>query len=159
MTNDQLNGQLTFFSQQIQSILCQDLEFVGVGADLCEIQRMQHLFQKWNDKIAVRILSEDEFSLWLSKGRSIPFLAKRWAGKEAVVKAIGTGFAKGLRWREVSILNDQNGKPFVEFLGQTKALLQSKQQLIHCYISLADEQAAALGFCVAVRTTHAVLDA
>lgn len=159
MIDDRMQAQLQIFGNQIQTLCSRDLEFIGVGADLCEINRMQGLYSKWNDKIAARILSEDEFNLWIAKNRSIPFLAKRWAGKEAVVKAIGVGFAKGLRWREVSILNDENGKPIVEFLGQTKALLQCQQQYIHCYISLADEQPAALGFCVAVKVTDAVLGA
>ena len=156
MTNDRIQNQLQAFGSQIKTILTQDLEFIGVGTDICEIHRMQRLFSRWNDKIAARILSQDEFDLWLQKNRSIHFLAKRWAGKESVVKAIGTGFAKGLRWREVSILNDENGKPFVEFLGQTKALLQCQHQFIHCYISLADEQASALGFCVAVKIKNTI---
>ena len=153
MTSDRNNMNLTSLISTLGIAFEKNQSLVGIGTDLCQIQRIEILFSKWGNKIAKRILSNDEYAQWLNRSRSVQYLAKRWAGKESVVKALGIGFSKGLRWREISILNDENGKPYVEFLGQTRALLRDEYASIDCYISLADENAHALGFCVAVRSS------
>ncbi|HCK94453.1 MAG TPA: holo-[acyl-carrier-protein] synthase [Gammaproteobacteria bacterium] len=140
--------QLYLETAQVESIN-EELKLLGVGCDICRVGRLEYLYEKWGEKIGVRILSPQEMSIWITKKKSIHFLAKRWAGNKAVVKALGLGFRKGLRWREISILNDKNGKPFVQFTGQTKQLLVSDKQQVKCYISLADEEMQALAYCVA----------
>ena len=126
-----------------------DFSVFGIGCDLCAIHRMELLYQKWGEKIGARILSPDELLKWRAKEFNCSYLAKRWAGKEAIVKALGLGFAKGIRWRDISILNNQDGKPIVNITGQTHALFENKN--IQFEISLADEQGHALGFAIAFK--------
>lgn len=147
---DGVNASVQSYFAELNAHDLSQYRLIGIGCDLCEVQRMTALVSRWGDKIAARILSPEEKKTWVSTGRKDGFLAKRWAGKEAVVKAIGIGFAKGLRWRDVSILNDENGKPYVEFGGQTQQILSSHN--LQFTISLADEKEYALGFVVALQS-------
>lgn len=106
--------------------LDQTTRIIGIGSDLCAVSRMEELCKKYGQRFAQRILSAQELVQWEARDYSTSYLAKRWAGKEAVVKSLGSGFAKGLRWREISVLNDMEGKPFIQVSGQTLELLHYK---------------------------------
>ena len=137
----------------------------GIGCDLVSVQRIQDLYVKHKDRFPCRILSQKEMQVWQGKqARSahashlIGYLAKRWAGKEAVVKAVGLGFIKNISWREISILNDEQGKPYVQLEGKTAEFLLSEYQKAYgqdktsfqCLLSLSDEKEHALACCLVV---------
>jgi len=125
------------------------VSLLGIGSDLCAFTRFEKLLARRGDAIAKRILSPAEFELWLARHKATSFLAKRWAGKEAIVKALGTGFAQGIRWRDISILNTETGKPYVAFSGVTESLLTTEASQVRCFVSLSDDEGFALGFSVA----------
>jgi len=140
----------------IQRINTKGQSIYGVGCDIVTIARIAALFNRHHDKFAQRILSPVELEVWhAKKNKGLPleklcaYLAKRWAGKEAVVKAAGTGFVKGISWREISILNNDNGVPQVS-LHNTTAVNLGKNKQLHYLISLSDEKEHALAFCIAV---------
>lgn len=86
----------------------------GIGIDLVEIDRIETVLNRKGSRLIDKILSEKEKELYLSQGnRGIEFLAGRFAGKEAVAKALGTGINKQLTWKNIEILNMNSGKPFV----------------------------------------------
>jgi holo-[acyl-carrier protein] synthase len=120
----------------------------GIGTDLVEIARIASLYQRFGDRFAKRILSEPEYAIFERQHYSIPFLAKRFAGKEAVAKALGTGIGEQVAFTEISITNHQNGKPVVELLGKAAKLLH-KLAIKEIMISLSDEKHYALAFAVA----------
>ena len=138
--------------QKIQELLQQGGQLHGVGCDLVSLERITQLLEKRGERFPQRILSEEEFVVWSSKKpiEQAKYLAKRWAGKEAVVKAAGSGFVKGTSWREISILNDENGKPFVLIKGDTAETFKFENGKRDFYISLSDDAGMALAFCVAV---------
>lgn len=121
----------------------------GIGTDLVEITRIASLFERFGERFANRILSHPEYEIFKQHNHSIPFLAKRFAGKEAVAKALGTGLGAQVAFTEISITNHQNGKPMVELLGKASSLLTELgiQQIL---ISLSDEKNYALAFAVAI---------
>ncbi len=120
----------------------------GIGTDLVEIARIASLYERFGDRFAKRILSADEYAIFVRQHYSIPFLAKRFAGKEAVAKALGTGIGAQVAFTDISITNEPNGRPTVELLGNAHALLK-ELNIKHLAISLSDEKHYALAFAIA----------
>ncbi|RKZ77935.1 MAG: holo-ACP synthase, partial [Gammaproteobacteria bacterium] len=96
----------------------------GIGTDLVHIPRMQELLDKHDDKIALRILSDTEFSEFQRTTNQAAFLAKRFAAKEATAKALGTGFRDGLSLRHIEVVNNEKGKPELSFYKQGQTLIE-----------------------------------
>ena len=87
-----------------------------VGIDIIEIARIEKAIARWGESFLHRVYTEPELKLCHNK----PFsLAARFAGKEAVIKALGTQ-AKGINWKEIEILSDPSGKPLVHLYGKAK---------------------------------------
>jgi holo-[acyl-carrier protein] synthase len=91
----------------------------GIGMDLAEIDRIQRNWERYGMKFAEKILTEREIEQ-LPEKNPIPRLAALFAGKEAAVKALGTGFADGVGFHSVEILHAESGKPEIIFLGRGK---------------------------------------
>ncbi len=87
-----------------------------IGIDIIEIARIQRATERWGARFLHRVYTEPE--LQLCRRKPSP-LAVRFAGKEAVMKALGTG-AKGISWREIEILAEPGGKPLVHLYGKAQ---------------------------------------
>lgn len=86
---------------------------LGVGIDLLNMGRIEELYLKFNDKLANKILSEEEFGDYKKSKNKINFLAKKFCAKEAFSKALGTGIGRGINFADITISNDILGKPIV----------------------------------------------
>ncbi len=87
-----------------------------IGIDIIEIARIEKVIARWGEGFLYRIYTESELKLCHKKPS---FLAARFAGKEAVIKAIGTQ-TKGIGWREIEILAEPSGKPLVHLYGKAQ---------------------------------------
>ncbi|MBI4299551.1 MAG: holo-ACP synthase [Chloroflexi bacterium] len=87
------------------------------GIDIMEIERIEAALARWGDRFLWRVYSPKEIAF--CRGR-VPELAVRFAGKEAVMKALGTG-ARGVGWREIEILPMRGGKPLVHLHGRARS--------------------------------------
>jgi len=87
-----------------------------IGIDIIEIDRIEKAIARWRESFLHRVYTDAELKLYHKKPLS---LAARFAGKEAVMKALGTG-AKGVSWREIEILSDPSGKPVVHLYGRAQ---------------------------------------
>lgn len=89
---------------------------IGIGTDIVQIPRIEHIVNKYGILFQTRILSLKELEQFnqLPESKKMRYLAKRFAAKEAVSKALGTGIADGLKFRDIGIYNDEAGKPYVE---------------------------------------------
>jgi holo-[acyl-carrier protein] synthase len=85
-----------------------------VGVDIVDLDRIAALYSRYGMKFLQRFLSEEEIVHCLHKPQVIASIAGRFAAKEAVVKALGTGFSSGVHWKSFAILNDEHGRPFVQ---------------------------------------------
>lgn len=86
---------------------------LGIGVDLLNIGRIENLYSKFNDKLANKILSEEELNDYKKSKNKINFLAKKFCAKEAFSKALGTGIGRGINFMDIIISNDILGKPII----------------------------------------------
>lgn len=119
----------------------------GIGTDLVHIPRMQGLLDKHGDKIAARILSEQEFSEFKLQLKPAAFLAKRFAAKEAAAKALGTGFRDGLSLRHIVVTNNAVGKPELSF-EETGLSIKNQLKIGRSLLSLSDDNEYASAYVI-----------
>lgn len=117
----------------------------GIGTDLVRISRMQDNLHRYGEKFAARILTDDELQAFRSAFRPAPFLAKRFAAKEAAAKALGTGFSAGLSLRHIGVTHDEYGKPLLQFYGKGDELCRANG-IGGSFLSITDEDDYALAF-------------
>jgi len=113
------------------------MNIFGVGIDIVEIQRIKETYSRYGERFARKILSNSELRNFYKNKNKISFLAKRFAAKEAVGKALGVGIKNGSILKNIEIKNDLHGKPFVN-INNAKKLNMTEKKEIH--ISLSDEK-------------------
>ncbi len=91
---------------------------IGIGIDLIEIERIQAVYTRHLERFTRRILTDREYAYVMRHTDPSQRLAGRWAAKEAAFKALGTGVAEGIGWRQAEILPDEMGKPQLYFHGK-----------------------------------------
>jgi holo-[acyl-carrier protein] synthase len=89
---------------------------IGVGIDIAELDRIARSFERFGGKFCSRILVPAELAVMPSN--VVPFLASRFAAKEAAVKALGTGFSQGVTFQDIEVRSDELGKPSIIFHNQ-----------------------------------------
>ena len=85
----------------------------GLGIDMIEVGRIKKALNRWGERFLHRVFTPEERNYCMKKAFPEQSLAARFAAKEAVLKAIGTGLSVGIRWTDVEIANDKRGKPEV----------------------------------------------
>lgn len=118
---------------------------VGVGTDIIEINRISNMKEANRDRLAKRILTMAEYQFYCDTNHPDRYLAKRWAGKEAVAKALGTGIADGVSFQHIVIKSLASGQPVLELTDRALAVALSLKAS-HWHISLADEKQYATAF-------------
>lgn len=120
---------------------------IGIGTDIVQIERVARVFQKQGDRFLNRLLTSKEQEVFQARQQSLSFLANRYAAKEAIAKALGTGIAKGVNFNDLEILPNELGAPTVTLHGVALQLFCDKggQQIS---ISISDEQDYAVAFVV-----------
>ncbi|MEY2777833.1 MAG: hypothetical protein RLY30_1931 [Pseudomonadota bacterium] len=127
---------------------------IGVGTDLVETERLHSMWARWGARLAQRILGPQEQSVFfsrLSRGpqaepMAVRYLAKRFAAKEAVGKALGCGLSSPMSLHSLEVLNDERGAPQPVPRGELAEFLSSRGWVIH--LSLSDERSLVQAFAV-----------
>ncbi|MEH6798277.1 MAG: holo-ACP synthase [Halopseudomonas sabulinigri] len=119
----------------------------GIGTDLVLVSRIEAVLERQGERFAKRILTVAEFQRFATHRQPARFLAKRFAAKEAILKALGTGLAGGLSWQHMQIHNDAAGAPLVQLSGVAAQRLQQGGGG-RMLLSLSDEREQALAFVV-----------
>jgi len=105
----------------------------GIGVDVIEIPRLQQAIDKWGDIFLRKVFTEREYEYSQTKKNQTQHFAARFAVKEAVAKALATGWSGGFSWKDVEVENDAAGKPSVVLSGNLKEILAGKR--VHVSIS------------------------
>jgi holo-[acyl-carrier protein] synthase len=99
---------------------------LGIGIDIIEVARIRSSYEKFGERFLNRILHPNEISYCLSHRDSGPFLAARFAAKEAISKAFGTGIGAQLGWQDMEVARKPTGEPYVILHECGQALLQAR---------------------------------
>lgn len=122
---------------------------LGVGIDIVEIGRMARVLERWGDRFSNRVFTEGERAYAGRLARPAQHLSARFAGKEAVAKALGTGFNNDCRMSEIEIVTNSLGRPEVRLHGGTRRLADRKG-VGEILVSLSHSRSTAVAQAVAV---------
>ena len=111
------------------------------GIDIIDIRRINKTLDKFGDKFKKRCFSHNEIIRSENKIKSSESYAKRYAAKEACAKALGTGLARGVFWKDIEVFNDRYGKPKIKLHNKALKFLKKINKELNCTIelSLTDE--------------------
>ncbi len=110
----------------------------GIGTDIVHVVRMEKNLERFGEKFPKRILTKNELADYQKEKKRAHFLARRFAAKEATVKAMGLGFSGGLGWRQIGVNHDDKGKSLLEFNGFASEFVRNNG-IVETHVSLADE--------------------
>lgn len=127
------------------------MSIAGVGTDLVEIERIAKVLERFSERFARRVLVPQEFSHWCAHGCHAAWLAKRYAAKEALAKALGTGIGAEVSFQDLVLSSDHRGAPKAHFQGGALNLAD-RLGINGIHVSLTDEGGQALAFVVLERT-------
>ena len=119
----------------------------GIGTDIVSIERIQNILNKNRDGFINRVLTDHEKALFTNKADSAAFCAKRFAAKEAFSKALGTGIGRVVSFQDLTVRNNEYGKPYFMPSEKLRLYLQEKG-IKHGHLSISDESQNALAFVV-----------
>ncbi len=119
----------------------------GVGTDVVELSRIQATYDRFGEHFVRRLLMDEELELFRRSKFPVRFLAMRFAGKEATVKAMGTGFRHGVWLRDVGIVNNDWGRPLIVWSDRGRAVC-AKLGIGAGHVSLTDDAGLVVAFAV-----------
>lgn len=122
----------------------------GIGTDIVQVVRIRESLDRHGERFAERILSENELAEFRASAHPARFLARRFAAKEAVAKAFGTGFAGGLTFRDITIGHDDAGKPELHFENRASDFCR-ESGIGERFVSISDEKDYAVAFVTLLR--------
>lgn len=121
---------------------------VGIGTDLVALDRIRRVLARHGEAFLARTLTPAEQALARDRRDPVPFVAGRWAAKEAVAKALGTGFGRECGLLDLEVLNDPAGRPVLALHGAAAATA-ARRGIVRVHLSLSHEQSHAVAFAVA----------
>ena len=124
----------------------------GVGTDVVELSRIQASYERFGEHFVERILMDEEIELFRRSKQPARFLAMRFAGKEATVKAMGTGFAHGVWLRDVGITSNDWGRPLVIWSARGQGVCD-ELGIGAGHVSLTDDAGLIIAFAVVEMAT------
>jgi holo-[acyl-carrier protein] synthase len=115
---------------------------ISNGIDIVDIRRIRKIIEKYNQKFKKKCFHQEEINKSESRLKSIESYAKRYAAKEACAKALGTGLARGVYWKDIEIINNKYGKPKIKLHNKALKFLNSfvTKDEFSIEVSLSDEK-------------------
>ena len=124
---------------------------LGIGTDLANIDRIQGTLDRFGDRFRTRVFTPTELARAARRADEAGTLAKRWAAKEACSKALGTGLAMGISWRDMAVTNLATGQPVMALTGWAADRLAAMTPAGHhaiVHVTLTDDHPWAQAFVV-----------
>ena len=121
---------------------------IGIGTDIIKTSRIKNSIK--NKNFIKRIYSSEEIKIAKNINRNYNYFAKRYCAKEAFVKALGTGFSCNISFKDISILNDNKGKPFIKLNQKIKDIIKKRLRIknFSTYVSISDEREYSIAFVI-----------
>ena len=124
---------------------------LGIGTDLANIDRIAAVLTRHGDRFRNRVFTETELTRAAHRAHEAATLAKRWAAKEACSKALGTGLAMGIAWKDMAVTNLHSGQPTMALTGwalERLAQMTPPGHSAHVHVTLTDDHPWAQAFVV-----------
>jgi holo-[acyl-carrier protein] synthase len=121
----------------------------GIGTDIIECERIANMIEKHDRTFIERVFTPGEIEYCGQRKAAVQHYAGRWAAKEAILKAMGTGWAKGIQWTDIEVVNEMGGKPFVRLGGVAKTICDDRG-ISEMLISISHCKRYATAFATAV---------
>lgn len=102
---------------------------IGIGIDIIEIARVKKSIDTFGDSFLNKIYTQNELDYCLAKHNKYQHLAARFAAKEAIYKALASGWEKDATWKSMEIINEPNGLPVVKFIGKLKEFMSDDKDI------------------------------
>ncbi len=125
------------------------MKIIGIGTDIIEVSRIGKMIDKHDDMFLTRVYTTKEIEYCSPRKAAIQHYAGRWAAKEAVLKTLGTGWAKGIQWTDIELLNKVGGKPEIH-LGGAADEVAKKLGITEIQISISHCHKFAVAFATAL---------
>ena len=116
----------------------------AIGVDLCDVERLARIIEQQGDRFLKKVFTESEIQYCQPKHSKSQCFAARFAAKEALLKAIGTGLRDGLNWKDIEIVNDSLGKPSFKLYNKCADLLNEDNILL----SLSHVESMSIAFVI-----------
>lgn len=126
------------------------MEIAGLGTDIVECVRIRKMIADHGELFLQRVYTDKEIRYCQARRQAAEHFAGRWAAKEAVLKALGTGWRRGISWRDVEIRNDPSGQPKVAVRGEAKEIAK-RMRLKDILITISHCRQFATAYAIAVR--------
>ena len=130
------------------------MEIVGIGTEIVECLRVGRMLEEHGEQFLARVYTEREVRFCQSRRRATEHFAARWAAKEAILKALGAPWRRGMPWTDLEVREDDPGKPTVWLCGAARDLAESLH-VSDVLLTLAHCRAYATATAIAVRGTQA----
>ena len=124
---------------------------LGIGSDLCDIRRIERSLERFGERFTHRVFTEGERARCDRKAARAPSYARRFAAKEACAKALGTGLAGGVFWRDMEVVNLPSGQPTLRLTGGARDRLAAMLPAGHgakVHVTLTDDPPMAQAFVI-----------
>lgn len=122
----------------------------GIGTDILQIERIRKIHERHRERFVAHLLMPEERALYRDDARAARFLAMRFAAKEAIVKAMGTGFAHGMWLRDAGVVPNEWGRPGVVWSARGRELCE-KLGIGEAHVTLTDEAGLVVAMAVLLR--------
>jgi holo-[acyl-carrier protein] synthase len=122
---------------------------LGIGTDITECLRIARMIERHGELFINRVYTPDEVRYCQSRRQSTQHFAGRWAAKEAIVKALGTGWRRGISWRDVEIRHESGGRPVVALRGGLRDLVQ-QLGVVELLVSISHCRTHATAYAIAI---------
>ena len=99
-------------------------DIIGIGTDITECLRIARMIERHGELFIGRVYTPEEIKYCQNRKQSTQHFAGRWAAKEAILKALGTGWRRGISWRDIEVRNEPGGKPVVAVRGGVKDVVE-----------------------------------
>ena len=122
----------------------------GIGTDILQVDRIRKVYERHGERFVSHLLMDDEKALYDRDSRSVRFLAMRFAAKEAIVKAMGTGFAHGMWLRDAGVVPNAWGRPEIVWSQRGREMCE-KLGIGDSHVTLTDEAGLVVAVAVLMR--------
>lgn len=125
------------------------MNVIGIGTDIVECLRIAQMIERHGELFINRVYTQYEIRYCQTRKQSTQHYAGRWAAKEAILKALGTGWRKGISWRDIEVRNEPSGRPVVGLRGGARDIVE-KLGIREMLVSISHCRSHAMAYALAL---------